>query len=130
MALLAFQFIRGADADEPDSGTCLLVVAPNRGRLGSGQSSDPCFPNYSKASALEPIVEKFKVSIAFAARLGFDQICRLSWQICNQPCSRPPSFDLCLMRVTREIFRRLTLQVDGLQRDLRVPGRDLPRWRS
>lgn len=46
--------------------------------FGSAVTEEFWFSNYFSVS-LESIVEKCKVSIAFAASLGSDKICRLSW---------------------------------------------------
>ena len=67
--------------------------------FGSAVTEEFRFSNYFSVS-LKSIVEKCKVSIAFATSLGSDEICRLSWLIGKQPCSRPFGFDPCLMSVT------------------------------
>lgn len=46
--------------------------------FGSAVTEECWFSNYFSVS-LQSIVEKCKISIAFATSLGSDEICRLSW---------------------------------------------------
>ena len=46
--------------------------------FGSAVTEECWFSNYFSVS-LDSIVEKCKISIAFATSLGSDEICRLSW---------------------------------------------------